>query len=481
MRILIIAAEAAPFAKTGGLADVAGSLPKSLAALGHDVRVVMPAYQGVEEALRTGRWGVAADDTRLRVPVGGGLVDAGVLRAVLPDSAVPVYFIAERHLFARPEIYGYPDDGYRFAFFSRAALDLLVGAWGWRPDVVSVHDWHATPAIAWLATSGQLDERYRALPTVLTIHNLRHQGRTNRQVLAYLGVDSERLLEEGPGEVNFMARGIFHATMITTVSPTYAHEILTPEYGERLDSLLRYRHFDVHGILNGLDYEVWNPAADAHLAAPFDAGRLDDRRVNKRALQQRLGLPEADVPLVAMVTRLDAQKGLDITGHVTHLLLNAAAGEAQFVVLGSGAAEYEDMFRHLAGYHRDRMAAVLRYDAALAPLVYAGSDIFLMPSHFEPCGLGQMIAMRYGSVPVVRATGGLVDTVREGVSGFLFADYSVEAFWGALSRALETYRTAPAAWQALQRGGMAADFSWTASARGYQQVFDWAVSRARGW
>jgi starch synthase len=481
MRILIIAAEAAPFAKTGGLADVAGSLPKSLAALGHDVRVVMPAYQGVEEALRTGRWGVAADDTRLRVPVGGGLVDAGVLRAVLPDSAVPVYFIAERHLFARPEIYGYPDDGYRFAFFSRAALDLLVGAWGWRPDVVSVHDWHATPAIAWLATSGQLDERYRALPTVLTIHNLRHQGRTNRQVLAYLGVDSERLLEEGPGEANFMARGIFHATMITTVSPTYAHEILTPEYGERLDALLRYRHFDVHGILNGLDYDVWNPAADAHLAAPFDAGRLDDRRVNKRALQQRLGLPEADVPLVAMVTRLDAQKGLDITGHVAHLLLNAAAGEAQFVVLGSGAAEYEDMFRHLAGYHRDRMAAVLRYDAALAPLVYAGSDIFLMPSRFEPCGLGQMIAMRYGSVPVVRATGGLVDTVREGVSGFLFADYSVEAFWGALSRALETFRTDPAAWQALQRGGMAADLSWTASARGYQQVFEWATARVRGW
>ena len=175
-----------------------------------------------------------------------------------------------------------------------------------------------------------------------------------------------------------------------------------------------------------------------------------------------------------MVTRLDAQKGLDITGHVAHLLLNAASGDAQLVVLGSGAAEYEDMFRHLASYHREKMAAVLRYDAALAPLVYAGSDIFLMPSRFEPCGLGQMIAMRYGSVPVVRATGGLVDTVREGVSGFLFADYTVEAFWGALSRALATYRTDPAAWQALQRGGMAADFSWTTSARGYQQVFDWA-------
>jgi starch synthase len=481
MRILVLAAEAAPFAKTGGLADVAGSLPKALAALGHDVRVVMPAYAAIEHGLTTGRWKLSVDPTLLRVPIGGGIIPAGVLHTTLPGSDVPVYFIGERHLFNRPEIYGYPDDGYRFAFFSRAALDLVIGAWGWRPDVISVHDWHATPAIAWLAASGGGDERYQGLPTVLTIHNLAHQGRTSREVLAYLGIDSPRLIEEGPGEANFMARGIFHATMVTTVSPTYAGEILTPQYGERLDALLRYRHFDVHGILNGLDYDVWNPATDTHLARPFDATSLDGRHANKRALQHRLGLPESDAPLVAMVTRLDAQKGLDITGHVAHLLMNAAAGDAQFVVLGSGAAEYEDMFRHLASYHRDKMAAVLRYDAALAPLIYAGSDIFLMPSRFEPCGLGQMIAMRYGSVPVVRATGGLVDTVQEGRSGFLFSEYTVDAFWRTLSRALEIYRSQPDRWRALQRGGMAADFSWTTSAKGYQQVFEWAVSRVRGW
>jgi starch synthase len=481
MRILILAAEATPFAKTGGLADVAGSLPKALAALGHDVRVAMPAYAAIEHGLTTRRWNLSVDPTLLRVPAGGGLIPAGVLHATLPGSDVPVYFIAERHLFNRPELYGYPDDAYRFAFFSRAALELVIGAMGWRPDIVSVHDWHATPAIAWLATTGGADERYRDLPTVLTIHNLAHQGRASRQVLDYLGIDSPRLIEEGPDEVNFMARGIFHATMITTVSPTYAGEILTPQYGERLDALLRYRHFDVHGILNGLDDDIWNPSTDSHLAAPFEADALEARGANKRALQQRLGLPEVDVPLVAMVTRLDAQKGVDITGHVVHLLLNATAGEAQFVILGSGAAEYEDMFRHLAGYHRDKMAAVLRYDAALAPLVYAGSDIFLMPSRFEPCGLGQMIAMRYGSVPVVRATGGLVDTVREGHSGFLFSEYSVDAFWGALSRALGLYHADPARWRALQQGGMAADFTWTTSARGYQQVFDWAVSRVRGW
>ena len=208
---------------------------------------------------------------------------------------------------------------------------------------------------------------------------------------------------------------------------------------------------------------------------PASSGALSDINIT----------PLIDVMLVLliifMVVTPTAQKGLDITGHVAHLLLNATAGEAQFVVLGSGAAEYEDMFRHLAGYHRDRMAAVLRYDAALAPLIYAGSDIFLMPSRFEPCGLGQMIAMRYGSVPVVRATGGLVDTVTEGESGFLFSDYSVDAFWGALSRAIGLYRADPGRWRSLQRGGMAADFTWTTSARGYQQVFDWAVSRVRGW
>jgi starch synthase len=269
--------------------------------------------------------------------------------------------------------------------------------------------------------------------------------------------------------------------MVTTVSPTYAQEILTPQYGERLDALLRYRHFDVHGIVNGLDYDIWDPSRDAHIASVFSAGDLAARAPNKRALQERLGLPVTDVPLVAMVTRLDAQKGLDITGHVVHLLLNSAAGDAQFVVLGSGAAEYEDMFRHLASYHREKMAAILKYDAGMAPLIYAGSDIFLMPSRFEPCGLGQMIAMRYGSVPVVRATGGLVDTVHEGTRGFLFEEYSVEAFWGALSRALELYRNDPSAWQTLQRGGMTADFSWTTSATGYLQVFDWATARVRGW
>jgi starch synthase len=483
LKILFLSAEVAPFAKAGGLADVCGSLPKALAALGHDVRVAMPAYASVEAAARSGAQGVRPHQITLRAPMGFGAVPAGVLEATLPGGAVPVYFIAERCLFGdRPFFYGYPDDPYRFAFFGRAALDFTIAALGWRPDVVHAHDWHAAPAVTWLATAGQADARYAGLPTVFTIHNLMHQGTAPWRVFDYLGLHTHRLCEERPGEINFMARGIYHATMISTVSPTYSREILTREGGGGLDGLLRHRHFDVHGILNGLDYSVWNPAADPRLAAPFDAALLDRRPANKRALQARAGLPQRDdVPLVAMVTRLDWQKGLDISGHVLHLLMNGHAGEAQCVVLGAGASWCEDMLRHLAGYHRDKMTAFIGYDADLAHLLYGGGDLFLMPSLFEPCGLGQLIAMRYGSVPVVRAVGGLADTVRAGVTGFAFSNYCGDDFWNALCEALYVYRNDRESWRAIQVHGMTSDFSWESSARVYQQLYGWAIARVRGW
>jgi starch synthase len=482
LKILFLSAEVAPFAKAGGLADVCGSLPKALAALGHDVRVVMPAHGPVEAALATGRYGVRPVPVALRVPMGTGPIPAGVLEAVLPGSSVPIFFIAEKHRFGdRPFFYGYGDDPYRFAFFSRAGLDLVIAALGWRPDVVHAHDWHAAPAVAWLATAGQADARYAGLPTVYTIHNLMHQGRASLHLFNYLGVHSHRLGEERAGEVNFMARGIVHATMVSTVSPTYAHEITTREGGFGLDGLLRHRHFDLHGILNGLDYDEWNPAADARLPAGFAAGRLERRPECKRALQARAGLTQRDdVPLVGMVTRLDVQKGLDITGHVLHLLMNDHAGAAQAVVLGAGAPHYENMLRQLAGYHGGKMAAFIGYDPDLAPLIYGGSDLFLMPSLFEPCGLGQLIAMRYGSVPVARYTGGLADTVRHGETGFTFNRYSADEFWHALREALHVYRHDPESWQAIQHRGMTADHSWESSARAYAQLYQWAISRVRG-
>ena len=477
LRVLFLTAEAAPFAKTGGLADVAGSLPKALAALGHDVRVVMPAYASIERALQEGRRGLRAIGPTMRVPILGGIA-AGAMEAMLPGSTVPVHFIAERTLFDRPDLYGYADDAYRFAFFSRAALHFAVEVRQWRPDIVHAHDWHAAPAILWLSTSGRLDERYRGVPTLLTIHNLLHQGRTTTDILRYLGAGGPHIWEEAPGEVNLMARGIYHATMINTVSPTYATEILRPEGGVGLDGLLRYRQFDVHGILNGLDEDVWDPARDAHLASVFDADSMDRRAENKRVLQVRLGLPvRPDVPLVTMVSRLDVQKGVDLAAPVVSWLLERGDGEAQFAVLGSGAAEYEQAFHRLAGRYPQRAAAVLSYDPALAPLMYAGGDVFVMPSRFEPCGLGQLIAMRYGCVPVVRATGGLADTVQDGVTGFTFGPYERGAFLEALQRAIAVYRTAPDQWRAIQRRGMEQDFSWAASARRYQQVYEWAVAR----
>jgi starch synthase len=483
LKILLLSSEVAPFTKTGGLADVAGSLPKALALLGHDVRVAQPAYGPIEGLAGDGRSGIRTSGTTLAVPVRDQLLPAGVFESTLPGSNVPISFIAERNIFARPEVYGYHDDPFRFAFFCRAALDYEIAARGWRPDVVHAHDWHAAPAVWWLGTAGNDDARYRGIPTVFTIHNLMHQGHAAWDLTKYLNISLPRGLDVEPyGGINCMARGIFHATMVTTVSPTYAREVMTREGGCGMDGLLRYRHFDLHGVLNGLDYDVWDPRADPNLAARFDQDALPDRAVNKRALQDRLGLAQRDdVPLVAMVTRLDWQKGVDLIGHVAHLLMNDFAGQAQFVLLGSGPQHYEDMLRHIAHYHGSKMAVVLGYDAGLAPLIYGGSDAFLMPSLFEPCGLGQMIAMRYGSVPVVRATGGLADTVRDGVTGFTFFEYTADDFWEALRRAVQVWYSDRDSWTAIQRHGMTTDFSWATSAQAYQQIYGWAISRMRGW
>lgn len=472
LKILFLSAEVTPFAKTGGLGDIGGSLPKALQAMGHDVRVVMPAYQNIE----SGYPGVEPLATELNVPVNFGLIPTGVFQGHLPGSKVPIYFIAEWHLFNRPDIYGYWDDAYRFAFFSRAALELTV-ALDWRPDVVHAHDWHTAPAITWLATAGQGQSHFQGIPSVFTIHNLAHQGKTNWDIFNYLGIQTHSLTEEAYGQVNFMARGIYHATLVNTVSPTYAREITTPDGGAGMDGLLRHRQYHLHGILNGLDYEEWNPAVDQRLASQYDVDDMDGRLQNRRLLQEKSNLPQRDdVPLVAMISRLDWQKGLDITGHVIHLLMNGFSGEAQFVVLGTGAHHYEQMFAHLAAYHPGKMAAFLDYNAGFAPLIYAGSDIFLMPSLFEPCGLGQMIAMRYGSVPVVRATGGLADTVQDGITGFTFAYYSADAFWHALQRAIYIYNVDKDSWRTIQRNGMTADFSWQRSAQGYQQLYEWAMA-----
>lgn len=476
-KIFFISAEVAPFAKTGGLGDIGGSLPKALHELGHDVRVVMPAYRNIE----SGYPDVVSTGITFSVPTGIGPIQAGLFEGTLPDSDVPVYFIAEQFLFNRDKIYGYEDDAYRFAFFCRAAMELIP-MWDWKPDVVHAHDWHTAPALVWLATAGQVDGRYRSISSVFTIHNLAHQGKTDWAIFDYMGIQTHALHEETYGEVNFMARGIYHATMVNTVSPTYAREIMTYEGGAGLHSLLNHRRYDVHGILNGLDTDDWNPATDARIATNYTAETLDQRIHNKRALQAMANLPQNDnIPLIAMVSRLDWQKGMDIMGHVIHLLMNNTAGEAQFVLLGTGEANYENMFRNLESYHPHKMRAILAYNAGMAPGIYAGSDMFLMPSLFEPCGLGQLISMRYGSVPVVRATGGLVDTVKDGQTGFVFSDYSADAFWVALARAIYVYNVDRPRWREIQQAGMDQNFSWEASGRGYEQLYEWAISRTNSY
>ena len=479
LKILSISAEAVPYAKTGGLGDVCGSLPKALRALGHDVRVAMPAYQSIEQSLHTGQFGLSAMPGQLNVPLRGATLPAGVLRGVLPGSDVPVYFIAERSLFDRPKIYGYDDDAYRFAFFSRAALDLIP-ALNWKPDVVHCHDWHSAAAAMWLATEGRYDSRFQGIPTLYTIHNLAHQGRTRWDITHYLNIKTDALREEPHDQINFMARGIYHSTLVNTVSPTYAREIMTESGGGGLEGLLRYRSYDVHGIVNGLDYDLWDPATDRHLPRGFDENNLGNRIRSKRALQKRAGFAvRDDVPLLAMVSRLDHQKGVDLLEPVLERLIGHGGGDVQFVVLGTGSKEYERMFTRLGHRHRSRIKAFLAYSAELAPLVYAGSDMFLMPSRFEPCGLGQLIAMRYGSVPVVRATGGLADTVQEGVTGFSFREFSAEALLHAVQRAISIYKTDRASWRRLQRNGMMENFSLERSANGYQQLYDWAIARVR--
>lgn len=472
MQIMFISAEVDPFAKTGGLGDVAGSLPLALKEQGHDIRVVMPAYKGFENGEFEG---FRPMDGTLMVPVGGEWRPAGVFEGTLPNSDVPVYAIAEWNYYNRDRIYGYHDDVERFAFFSRAAFELMH-ALEWYPAILHANDWHTCPAIFWLKTAGQVDERLRRIRTILTIHNLGHQGITDWGITDYLHIQTHSLTEEPYGMINLMARGIYHCDAVTTVSPTYAREIMTPEGGWGLEGLLRYREDRLFGIVNGIDTDLWNPATDERLPHHFDAYTLDKRIEVRHALQDYLGLPRwDDVPLVALISRLDYQKGLDITGEVVERLMSNWAGEAQFVVLGSGSAEYENMFRNLESVHGHKMRAVLAYNAGLAPLIYGGSDIFLMPSRFEPCGLSQILSMRYGCLPVVRATGGLVDTVDEGVTGFKFDDYSVDAFWEALARAIYVYNVDKPRWAWMQHTAMMRDNSWVRSALKYTELFNYIV------
>ncbi len=475
LKILFLSAEAVPFAKVGGLADVAGALPKAIRALGHDIRLMMPRYG----TIRSDQFHMQKVGDPFPIPLGPGKEHVHLVETVL-DGGVPVYLIwNEQYFSSRDRVYGFEDDAQRFAVFGRASLAALK-LLDWQPDVIHANDWHTGIVPAWLDTEGRRDPFYRDIATLFTIHNLTYQGVSGRLILTFAQMDYLKHLPiEQPGTVNWMAQGIAHADLINTVSKQYAKEILTPEIGMALDPLLNERKDRLFGIVNGIDYEQWNPVTDPHIPHHFDVQTLDQRAVNKAALQQQARLPvQPGVPLIGMVSRLDHVKGVDLMEPVLEWLFEKE--EAQFVVLGTGSPEYHEMFERIQARFPDRMHAFLKFDAVLAQRIYAGADMFLMPSYVEPCGLGQMIAMRYGCVPIVRATGGLADTVsnyttrnRKG-TGFTFAKYTPRACINTLKRALKAYRD-KRIWHKLQQRGMKSDFSWAASAEEYVKLYRRAI------
>ncbi|MEM2869911.1 MAG: glycogen synthase GlgA [Thermoplasmata archaeon] len=472
LKVLFVSPEIHPLAKTGGLADVAGSLPLALKELGCDVRVVMPRYRAVRASLD-----YVAD---FAVPMGRGIVETAVVKEARLEQGVPAYLIECYRYFDRPSLYGYPDDAERFGFFCRAVLEALDKV-EWEPAIIHCHDWQSALIPAYLKLFYKKEGRHSSVRTVFTIHNIEYQGRFGPEAMDALGLPWELFNPDGIefyGSVNLMKAGILFSDIVNTVSESYAREIQTPEFGGGLDGFLRAHSRKLRGILNGLDYNLWDPERDAALTQRFGLRSVGLRARNKIALQRELALPEApDAFLLGFVSRLTVQKGLDILAPAIPRILVPGT---QMVALGTGDEGYMSMMKALAEEYPDNLRVVLDFDDRLARRIYASCDAFLMPSKYEPCGLGQMISLRYGAIPIVRRTGGLADTVidasRPDGNGFVFDDYTPAAFVEAVERARTLFRD-PDRWRALVLRGMAADFSWRASARRYLEVYEEAMGR----
>jgi starch synthase len=477
VKVLFLAAEATPFVKVGGLADVAGSLPGALRALGHDVRLAIPGYGALDWPRFRPR--LAA---RFEVPNARGPQSAEVWETRRGDA--PVLLVTGPPIPKDARIYGsgIDEDAPKFIFFSLAAL-FSCQALGWKPDVVHTNDWHTGAAAWWLASRGRANDYYRSVSSVFTIHNLRYRGEGSGRHLADYGAPLTEISRALPDRLRDSPLGLalLSASMLSTVSPTYAREILTPAYGEGLDGVLRARQDHLMGILNGLDSEVWNPDTDEAIIARYDVDSLERRASNKASLQAECGFAaEPRAPLLGVVSRLDSQKGFDIAVPAVRRWL-AVGG--QFALVGTGDAALEASFAAIERDHPGRAAVRLRFDSVFARRIYAGADMILMPSRYEPCGLTQLIAMRYGAVPVARRTGGLADTVTDagdpGGTGLMFDDFSAPALADALDRALRVYAQPPR-WAELQRGGMRSDFSWSRSAPRYVELYERARSARVG-
>ena len=467
MRVLFCSSEAFPYAKTGGLADVAGALPKALSLEGIEVMLALPKYKQV---------GYLAED---RINIGDRELLAVGEKPSEEIEGVKTLFIRQDELFLRDSLYGYPDDAERFIFFSKAVLSLIKKL-DWKPDVIHCSDWQTGLIPVYLKTTLNEDSFYKDIATVFTIHNLAYQGNFPPQTLHLAGLPWELFTFdklEFWGNLSFMKGGIVYSDLITTVSPRYAEEIKTPEFGAGMEGALAYRADRLKGILNGIDYDVWNPAKDDYLFVPYDSSSLEKKAENKNSLQREVGLPEKDVPLIGMVSRLASQKGFDILLSAIDDLLEK---DLQMIILGKGENEIEEGLKEKAEKHKEKLKVFLEFNEKLSHQIYGGCDIFLMPSLYEPCGLGQMIAMRYGTVPVVREIGGLADSVKEydpskgDGTGFLFKEYSPQALSDAVSKALQFYKN-KSIWRKLRLNCMKMDFSWRFSARKYIEVYKEAI------
>ena len=466
----MVSSEAAPFAKTGGLADVLGGLPSALAKLGEDVAVVLPRYGSVELP------GEERAYDAMPVTLGPHSFTVAIDQMAM-DPAKPggarYFFVDCPALYGRPGVYGeggrdYPDNHIRFAALNMAALGIARHLF--RPHIFHGHDWPAGLLGPFLKETFRGDPTFFGTKFVLTIHNLGYQGNFPALALRDLGFDATVFHTEGLefwGQVSFLKAGIVWADAITTVSPTYAREIQTPEFGFGMDGLLRARANKMHGIMNGADYGEWDPATDVHLSAHYSAADLRGKLTAKRALLAEVGLPVSDArPVIGMVSRLATQKGFDLVAAIAGELANL---DIALIAIGSGETVYEELFRVLAAEYPDKFALTVGYDDGLAHRIIAGSDMFLMPSRYEPCGLSQIYSLRYGTVPIVRATGGLEDSIDE-TTGFKFDEFTPEALLEAIDAALIAFKD-KRAWEARMKAGMAKDFSWSIAAAAYRKLY----------
>lgn len=477
LKCLFVATEVVPYAKTGGLADVAGALPKELRDNGVEVRVAMPYYKSMQD-----KFSDINNNFLMSYDVHLGWRKQGV-GIYYDESIVPTYFFKSDYYFGRDNFYGYQDDYERFAFFSKAVLELIRHI-DFVPDIIHCNDWQTGPICLLLKDKYSYDPLYSSIKTVFTIHNMKYQGIFGKEVLDVLELsDAYNTVEklEFNGGLSYMKAGLLYADKINTVSPTYAEEIKTWQYGCGLDGLLRDELSDkLVGILNGIDYEMYNPMTDKHIYQNYDLNTLELKKENKRRFQEEHGLEQRDCMMVGIISRITDQKGFDLMKHTIEgrwVMDKLMDLDIQFVLLGTGEQEYENMFRHFKYAYGDRAGIFLTFNEALAQKIYASCDVFLMPSEFEPCGLGQLMAMRYGTVPIVRKTGGLKDTVihynvgtKEG-TGFEFEDYSGYWLYKKIEEAAWYYKDRPEDFRQIQINDMTTPHAWRDSALEYENMY----------